>query len=300
MDRRDFVKSTAALAALAPLAARAADQPRRALKKGYMFGGLKPNAKNAVSLVERFKLLKESGFDGVEVSSAMDQKEVLAARDASGLQIPSVVISTHWTHPITSPNPTMRETGLEGLKQGLRDAKAYGASSVLFVPGTVNKDTSYADAYTRSIAGIKQAIPLAEELGVAIAIENVWNKFLLSPLEAAAFVDQFKSPAVKWHFDVGNVVDMGWPQHWIQILGKRIVKIHVKEYSRKLRDEKGPHAGFRTELFTGDSDWPAVITALDAVGYNGWLISEQNRTPELSDAEWLKKLSGQMDKIIAL
>ena len=93
---------------------------------------------------------------------------------------------------------------------------------------------------------------------------------------------------------------MGWPQHWIQILGKRIVKIHVKEYSRKLRDEKGPHAGFRTELFTGDSDWPAVIAALDAVGYNGWLISEQNRTPELSDAEWLKKLSGQMDKIIAL
>jgi len=300
MERRDFVKTTAALAALAPLAARAADKPRRALKKGYMFGGLKPNAKNAVSLVERFKLLKESGFDGVEVSSAMDQKEVLAARDASGLQIPSVVISTHWTHPITSPNPTMRETGLEGLKQGLRDAKAYGASSVLFVPGTVNKDTSYADAYTRAVAGVKQAIPLAEELGVAIAIENVWNKFLLSPLEAAAFVDQFKSNAVKWHFDVGNVVDMGWPQHWIPILGSRIVKIHVKEYSRKLRDEKGPYAGFRTELFTGDSDWPSVVAALDAVGYNGWIISEQYRTPELSDADWLRKLAGQMDKIIAL
>lgn len=300
MDRRNFVKSTAALAALAPLAAHAAEKPRRQLKKAYMLGGLKPNAKNPASLVDRFKLLRESGFDGVEVASAMDQKEVLAARDASGLQIASVVISNHWTHPITSPNPTMRQTGLDGLKQGLRDAKAYGASSVLFVPGVVNKDTSYADAHARSTEGIRQAIPLAEELGVAIAIENVWNKFLLSPLEAAAFVDQFRSTAVKWHFDVGNVVDLGWPQHWIQTLGRRIVKIHVKEYSRKLRDEKGPYAGFRTELFTGDSDWPAVMAALDSVGYSGWLISEQYRTPELSEAEWLRKLAGQMDKIIAL
>lgn len=299
MDRRDFVKSTAALAALAPLAARAADKPRRGLKKGYMFGGLKPNAKNAVSLVERFKLLKESGFDGVEVNSAMDQKEVLAARDASGLQIPSVVISTHWTHPITSPNPTMRETGLEGLKQGLRDAKAYGASSVLFVPGTVNKETSYADAYTRSVAGIKQAIPLAEELGVAIAIENVWNQFLFSPLEAVRYVDAFKSPSVRWHFDVGNSVLHGWPEHWIRALGPRIAKVHVKEFSRKQAAERGPRAGFECELMTGDSDWPAVMKALDEVKYAGWLITEQRRPPGLDGAPYLEHLAKKLDAIIA-
>jgi hexulose-6-phosphate isomerase len=210
-----------------------------------------------------------------------------------------VVIATHWTHPLTSPNPTTRETGLEGLRQGLRDAKAYGANSVLLVPGIVDKNTSYADAHARSIAEIKKAVPLAESLGVAIAIENVWNRFLLSPLEAAAYVDSFQSPAVKWHFDVGNVVDYGWPDQWIRTLGPRIAKVHVKEYSRKLRDEKGPRAGFRTELFTGDSDWPAVMAALDAIGYSGWLISEQYRTPDLSDADWLARLSGQMDKIIA-
>ena len=300
MLRREFVRSSAALAAVAPLAAVAAEKPKRKLRKGYMFGGLRPNAKNGGSLVERFKLLKEAGFDGVEVNSAMDQKEVLAARDAAGLQIPSVVIHNHWTHPITSPNPTARETGLEGLRQGLRDAKAYGASSVLFVTGVVNQETSYADAYPRAVEGIRKAIPLAEELGVAIAIENVWNKFLLSPLEAAAFVDQFKTPAVKWHFDVGNVVDSGWPEQWIRILGPRIVKIHVKEYSRKLRDKEGPYAGFKAELFSGDSNWPAVMSALDAVGYSGWLISEQYRTPGLSDADWLKTLAGQMDRIIAL
>jgi hexulose-6-phosphate isomerase len=300
MQRRDFIRSSAALAALAPVAGRAADKPRRNLRKAYMFGGLRPNAKNGGSLTERFKLLREAGFEGVEVNGAMDQKEVLAARDAAGLQIPSVVIHNHWTHPITSPNPTARETGLEGLRQGLRDAKAYGASSVLFVPGVVNQETSYADAYPRAVEGIRKAIPLAEELGVAIAIENVWNKFLLSPLEAAAFVDQFRTAAVRWHFDVGNVIDSGWPEQWIRILGPRIAKIHVKEYSRKLRDKEGPYAGFKAELFSGDSNWPAVTAALDSVGYSGWLISEQYRTPGLSDAEWLKTLSTQMDRIIAL
>ncbi len=299
MKRRDFLTSSAALAALGPLGLRAAEKPRRTNQKGFMFGTLRVDPKNKTTVLERFQLLRNAGFAGVEVSSAMNQQEILAARDATGLQIPSVVIATHWSHPLTSPNPTMRETGLEGLKQGLRDAKAYGASSVLLVPGIVNKDISYPDAYTRSIAEIKKAVPLAESLGVAIAIENVWNKFLLSPLEARDYVDSFKSPAVKWHFDVGNVIDSGWPDQWVRTLGVRIVKIHVKEYSRKLRDEKGPYAGFRTELFTGDSDWPAVMTALDSVGYSGWLISEQYRTPDLTDADWLARLSAQLDKIIA-
>jgi hexulose-6-phosphate isomerase len=230
----------------------------------------------------------------------MNQEEVLAARDACGLEIPSVVVSTHWTHPLSSPNPTMRETGLGGLKQGLQDAKAYGASSVLLVPGVVNKDISYVDAYTRSMAEIRKAVPLAESLGVAIAIENVWNAFLMSPLEAAAYVDAFNSPMVRWHFDVGNVINTGWPQHWIDVLGSRIAAVHVKEYSRKLRDEKGPREGFKVELLAGDSDWPAVMAALDSAQYSGWFISEQYRPPGITDAEWLSGLTAKMDQILAL
>ena len=121
------------------------------------------------------------------------------------------------------------------------------ASSVLLVPAVVSKDVSYSDAYTRSVAEIKKALPLAEELGGAIAIENVWNQFLLSPLEAVSYVDSFNSPMVRWHFDVGNVVHQGWPEHWIRVLGPRVAKVHVKEYSRKLRDTKGPRAGFDVE-----------------------------------------------------
>jgi hexulose-6-phosphate isomerase len=304
MDRRSFLKSSAAFAALAPVALRAADTPaaapkKRAHKKALMWGTLNSKTAQALSVREKFSLLRDAGFAGVEVNSAMPQADVLAARDATGLAIPSVCISTHWAKPLSDPNPAARQAGLDGLLQGLRDAKAYGATSVLLVPAVVKKDVSYTDAYARSIVEIKKAVPLAEELGVAIAIENVWNQFLLSPREAVEFVDSFKSPQVRWHFDVGNVVNTGFPEHWIRALGPRIAKIHVKEFSRKLRDPKDQSAGFKIELMAGDSDWPAVMTALDEVRYDGWLIAEQYRPPEISDADWLTGLSQKLDQIIA-
>jgi hexulose-6-phosphate isomerase len=265
-----------------------------------MLATLGSAALKKLSVREQFQLLREAGFAGVEPSSAMNQAEVLAARDATGIQIPSVVIATHWAKPLTDPNPATRQIGLDGLLQGLRDAKAYGAGSVLLVPGAVTKQVSYTDAFARSTAEIKKAVPLAEELGVVIAIENVWNQFLLSPREAVEFADSFKSPFVKWHFDVGNVVNSGFPEHWIRTLGPRIAKIHVKEFSRKLRDTKGLREGFKVDLFDGDSDWPAVMAALDAVGYQGWLITEQWRAEGLSDREYLEKISAKLDAILAV
>lgn len=322
MDRRDFLRvaaaasSVAATGALAPAAlgadATQATPPaapaanvipparrNRGLKKGFMYGMLGGPTAQALSVAAKFRLLQQAGFDGVEVNSGMDQSEVLAARDATGLAIPSVVISTHWARPLSDPSPGNREVGLQGLLQGLRDAHAYGASSVLLVPAVVTKDVSYEQAYERSVAAITQAVPLAESLGVTIAIENVWNRFLLSPIEAAAYVDAFKSPRVRWHFDAGNVANTGWPEHWIRTLGPRIVQVHVKEYSRKERDEKGPYAGFRVDLFEGDSDWPSVLAALDEIGYSGWMIAEQYRPPGFDDAAWLKHLSERLDAVIA-
>lgn len=301
MHRRNFLATAATLVTLAPRGIAAANPPARPVRrKGFMLPSLRGDPKQKTALADQFRLIRDAGFAGVEVRGSLNQREVLAARDASGLQIPSVVVAAHWTHPLTSPNPATRAVGLEGLRQALRDAKAYGADSVLLVPGVVNKEIGYHDAYTRALAEIRSAVPLAESLGVVIAIENVWNKFLLSPIEAAAFADAFQSPWVKWHFDVGNVVDTGWPEQWIRILGPRIVKVHVKEFSRKLRDEKGPRAGFEAELMSGDSDWPAVMKALDDTGYAGWLITEQYRPPGLTDAGWLGQLSGQLDRILAL
>ncbi len=305
MNRRHFIQSAAsigALAAFGPHLTRASSgRPRRAFKKGFTFSTLVVDRERPPSVLARFQLLRAAGFSGVEVMSAMDQTEVLTARDASGLEIPSVVIATHWRHPLSHPDPAIRQITVDALKQGLRDAKAYGSGAVLLVPAVVNKEISYSDAYERSTAEISKAIPLAEELGVVIAIENVWNRFLLSPLEAAAYVDAFKSPMVRWTFDVGNIVASGWPEHWIRTLGSRIAQVHVKEYSRKLCEDRGPRAGFQVDLLAGDSDWSAVMPALDEIGYKGWLIVEQTyHPPGQADADWLTDLVRRMDEIIAL
>ena len=301
MHRREFLKTAGgalALAALATPALAAAAQESEAstrkhtLKKGIMWGTVDVKG----STLEKMKAIKEAGFDGAEMMSHMDQDEVMRARDETGLVIPSVCGRDHWKKPLSDPDPKVREEGLESFKQALRDAKRYGASSVLLVPAVVNKDVSYSDAYTRSQAEIRKAIPLAEELGVRIACENVWNQFLLSPMEAARYVDEFNSPAVGWHFDVGNILNYGWPEQWIRILGRRVEKLHIKEFSRKKRDNEGLWKGFDVKLLEGDNDWPAVMKAVDDIGYHGWAITEQGGG---DSPEGLKDLADRLAKILA-
>src|SRR2546426_5701095 len=295
LNRREFLKvSSGALAgtALGTTSLTAADAipQKRKIKKAIMYAtvGLKG------SVLEKFKAIKEAGFEGVEPMSHMNQDEVMKALEETGLKAASTCCNTHWNKPASDPDPKVRAEGLEGLQQALRDAKRYGATSVLFVPAVVNKQVSYADAYQRSQEEIRKAIPVAEETGVVIAIENVWNQFLLSPLEAARYVDEFKSKWVGWHFDIGNVINYGWPEQWIRILGKRIQKLHIKEFSRKKRDNEGLWKGFSVPLSEGDNDWPAIMKALDEVGYQGWGIAEQ---PGGDSAEGLKDISQRMSKI---
>lgn len=174
------------------------------------------------------------------------------------------------------------------METALRSAKALGADTVLLVPAIVNENVGYGDAYKRSQEHIRKLLPLAGQLGVVIAVENVWNKFLLSPLEFARYVDEFDSPWLKAYFDVGNVIIYGYAQDWIRTLGKRIVKIHLKGFKRK---------GYEwTNLHDGDVNWKQVRRALDEIEYDGFL------TPELSggDEAYLKDLSKRIDKIIAM
>jgi L-ribulose-5-phosphate 3-epimerase len=302
MQRREFLKKSAgtvALAALAPAGlvlgeARAESRAaKRPIRKAIMWGTVGVKG----SVLEKMKAVKAAGFEGVEMNSHMDQVEVVQARDETGLFIPSVCGAQHWDKPLSHPDPKVRAEGLEALKQTLRDAKRYGASSVLLVPAVVNKEVAYDEAYKRSQAEIRKAIPLAEELGVKIAVENVWNQFLLSPLEAVRYVDEFNSPAVGWHFDVGNIINYGWPEQWVRILGRRIQKLHIKEFSRERRDKEGLWKGFEVPLLEGDDDWPSVMKALDAVGYAGWAMTEQ---PGGDKPEGLKDLADRLGKILAL
>lgn len=295
MNRRTFLQSTAlaaAATAVAPAIGAETAPKKRAIKKAIMYATIGVKG----SVMEKFAAVKEAGFEGIEAMGGMSNEEVLEAAKTHSLKIPSVCCHTHWAKPLSDPNPEVRKVGLEGLQLSLRDAKQYGAKSVLLVPAVVNKQVSYADAYKRSQEEIRKAIPLAEELGVVIAIENVWNQFLLSPLEAARYVDEFQSKWVGWHFDIGNIINYGWPEQWIRILGKRIQQLHIKEYSRKKRDKEGPGAGFRVEFLEGDNDWPTIMKALGEIGYDGWGIAEQGGggTPE-----GLKNLSERMDRIFA-
>ena len=296
-ERLKVSGSAFALAALAPngIAADAAAPKKRDLKKAIMLATVGLPG----STLEKFKAIKEAGFAGVEPMSHMNVDEVLKARDETSLQIPSVCCATHWKENLASPNPAERERGLAGLKQTLQDAKKYGASSVLFISAVVNKEVSYADAYTRSQAELRKAIPLAEELGVKIAIENVWNNFLQSPLEMARYIDELQSPFVGAHFDIGNALRYGWPEQWIAILGKRIQKLHIKEFSREKMESAGLWKGFDVQYLEGSNNWPKIMMALDEIGYNGWAIAEPAYPNAASEAAGLKNISERMDKIFA-
>src|SRR5687767_7602655 len=276
LDRRRFLKTAVQSAALAgvvstasPIYAEEEKPSPMKIKKSLKYGMVEGKG----SLLENFKMLKEIGFDGVELGAPNDMKldEVLAARDASGLVINGVVHALQWSDPLSHPDAAIRKKSVDALEAALRDAKAYGATSVLLVPAVVNKEISYPDAYKRSQAEIRKTLPLAKELDVIIAIENVWNNFLLSPLETARYVDEFESPYMRVHFDVGNVLRYGWPEQWIRVLGKRIFKLDIKEYSLKKQTDEGLWKGFNVEIGDGDCDWPAVMKALREIKYiEGW------------------------------
>jgi hexulose-6-phosphate isomerase len=287
IDRRGFLHSTgAALAAAAlarPASAAGASPAPAPWKKAFMLGGV---AKGPI--LPHFERLKEAGFEGVELVSPnqLDRDEVLRARDTTGLVIHGVSGSRHWRDTLSDPDPKVVERGLAAIRQEFEDCKAYGGTTVLVVPAVVTPTVSYRQAYERSQAAIRTLIPDAERHGVKIAIEEVWNKFLLSPVEFARYVDEFQSPWVGAYFDVGNVVEYGYPQEWVRELGKRILKVHIKEYKKEKR--------FSYPLGEGEIDWPAVRQALADVGYDGWVTAEVR----YGDVEALKDVVQRMDKVL--
>ncbi len=274
--------------------AQTAAKPRQ-LKKAIMLGTLGIKG----TLLERLQAAKDAGYEGVETHGGMNQQEVLDALGKTGLQVASVCCHTHWKQTLTHPDEKMREEGLQGVLQTLRDAKAYGTNSILVVPGVCNEEVPYEVAWERSITQIKKAAPLAKELGVAISIENVWNNFILSPLEAVRFLDEVGEPSnvVGWHFDIGNVGRYGWAEQWVKVLGRRINRIHVKEYDTKKMKNEGTYKGFDVDLTEGTNNWPAIMKALDEVGYTGWAISEQSGG---INPNGLMKLTAAMNKIFAM
>jgi L-ribulose-5-phosphate 3-epimerase len=297
MNRRQFSKSALVASAIISSASMPGISgilypSVRSLKKGIMWGGIGVGK----TIMEKFQAAKDAGFDGVEPMSHLDRKEVLAARDATGLAIPSVCGELHWKYLLSDPDPKIRELGVEALKVTLEDASIYGADTILLVPGKVTDTVTYDQCWNRCIEEIRKVIPLAEKLKVKIALENVWNNFLISPMEAASYVDLFKSPYVGFYFDCGNIMAYGWPEQWIKILGNRLAKVHIKDYSRKIADKQGKGAGFGVKLLEGDVNWQAVMKSLDDIGYHGWTTVEM---PGGDTKEGLKDLCDRLITIQA-
>lgn len=248
-----------------------------------------------LSYTQRFAVARAAGFDGIEmqtISSRDEAAEILAASKTTGLRIHSVMNADHWRFPLSSSDAAIVARSVAGMETSLQNARLWGADAVLLVPAVVDAATSYSDAWTRSQRVIRERLlPVANALGVVIAVEEVWNKFLLSPLEFARYVDEFDSPRLKAYFDVGNVVFYGFPQDWIRALGQRIVKVHLKDFHL---DRPNGRFSWRN-LGEGDIDWTAVRGALAEVGYSGYVTTEV----AAGDASYLKNLAHRVDRFLA-
>lgn len=243
-----------------------------------------------LSYLDRFKLAVDIGFRSMEAWTVEDDAEAERVKDAAdqaGLRIHSVMNMSHWRDPLSSPDPAQVEACVRGIRASMRQARLYGADTVLLVPAVVRADTTYEQAWERSQQQIRKLIPEAEANGVIIAIENVWNKFLLTPRDFARYIDEFNHPLVKAYFDVGNIVHYGVPEHWIRAAGERIVKVHLKDYSRQ--------KGF-VNLGEGDVNWPDVRKAFAEIGYAG------EATVELrgGDREYLADVGRRVDRLLGL
>jgi hexulose-6-phosphate isomerase len=200
--------------------------------------------------------------------------------------------SDHWKFPLSSADAEVVSRSVAGMETSFRNAKLWGADAVLLVPAVVDAQTGYRDAWTRSQKVIRERLlPMARDLKVMVAVEEVWNKFLLSPLEFARYVDEFDSPWLKAYFDVGNIIFYGYPQDWIRTLGRRMVKVHVKDFALDR-----PNGRFAWKnLGEGDVDWAEVRKALSEVGYEGYVTTEIAG----GDAAYLKDVGARLDRFLA-
>jgi len=295
MNRREFLKSSSFVAcggswvgystSTAPMA-----QSARALRKGACIGVLPP----AASLTDRFGLARKAGFEGVEPNTLNTPDELQQCKEAAkaaGIEITSIMNSDHWKYPLTDSDPEVVKKCMDGIRTSMRNAHELNAGAVLLVPGIVTADVRYIDVYSRSQERIRELLPLAKELGVTIAIENVGNRFLLSPLEFVRYIDEFDSPFVRAYFDVGNIVTNGYPQDWIRTIGNRLVRVHIKRFEPGVDHPKFDPADRRTQGI----NWVEVRKALDEIGYKGWITAEVKS----GDENYLRDLSARMDKFIA-
>ena len=283
IDRRNFLQTSGMLlaGAVTPaiLSARES-KPAKRFKKALGFGMIQGD----LSVEDKLKLVKDLGFEGIETPTRLrddkmpDPKVLARASEKVGIPIHGVVNSSH-----------------PDIIGAIDEAAVYGANSVLHVVRADPKG-SFMENYRLTQETIRKAIPHAESKRIHILVENVWATFLIEPLTMARYIDELDSPYVKAYFDIGNVVRWGWPQDWIEVLGKRIVKVHIKEYNLDVAMNEGMRKGFAFPLGKGSVDWPRVRQELEKIDYRGWATAEVSG----GGLERLVELSQEMDRVLGL
>lgn len=266
----------------------------------------------AQSLKESFMLAKDAGFEGVEIaldenageltldSTENEIKEIKKQANDCGIELYSVASGLYWNYWLNSEDANERQKAQDIVKKQLEAASILGCESILVIPGTVNAEFAapgrvidYETTYNNSLESILKVKDCAEQYKVEIGLENVWNKFLLSPIEMREFIDKIGSDYVGSYLDIGNTLANGFPEHWIKALGKRIKKVHFKDY----RVEAGGLCGF-VDLLAGDVNYPAVTKALEEIGYDGWVTAEMIPNYKYYTEAIIYNTSYSMDKIL--
>jgi len=259
------------------------------MKKGICLGCLPGNR----PLEERFALAADAGFQGVELGTLEDDAARADARAAAarvGVELPSIMASGHWKYPLSSPDAETRRQGIQNIRDSVDTAVAVGATHVLVVPAVVRADQSYEETWELSLASLRELAPYAQDHGICLAVENVWNRFLLTPREMEQYLALINSPDVGLYFDCGNILNYGFPEQWIRDLASRLMKVHVKDFDSNTRQ-------FR-HLLQGSVNWAAVRAALAEANYDDYLTVELPLYPNYGD-QMVYDSSNQLDRIIA-
>lgn len=282
MDRREFLKAAAlaGMVAAAPALSCTAQEGafRGKIKKAVVYGMIKDFRTPA----DKLKLLQDTGFDGVEMGGVgeVDPDALRKAAEETGVV----------------PHGVIHGWSLDNIPASIDYAKAIGATSVLVVPDKVGDELYYGDLYAKSQAVYREVIPYAQEQQIMLLVENVWNNFLVSPLEMARYVDELDNPWLGAYFDAGNVLRYGWSEHWIRALGDRIKKIHIKDYSREKQEKEGLWKGFDVEIGEGSANWAAIRKELAAINFEGWATAEVGG----GGRDRLAQVAAQMNKVLDL
>jgi L-ribulose-5-phosphate 3-epimerase len=258
------------------------------VKKGICIGCLPGELSDDAKL----HLAKDAGYDGVEINTFEDLDACRRLTDVArrlGIELHSVMASGHWTYPLSSRDESVRRKGIANIQQSVETALVCGATSVLVVPGVVQADQPYGETYEIALNSMRELAWYAGERSMRLGVENVWNRFLLTPMEMGRFLGELNSPHVGLYFDCGNILAYGYPQQWIRELGSRLVKVHVKDFESSSRQWK--------YLLQGSVDWKAVRAALGEVGYDDYLTAEMGPYPVFPD-QMARDTAGHLDRII--